>query len=607
MQKTSVLYVDDEPDLLNIAKIFIEKTGSFHLTPLSSAEEALNHLKKNRYDVIISDYQMPGMDGITFLKKFRESQDNVPFILFTGKGREEVVIEALNSGADSYVQKGGNPTAQFAELIQKIIITVERRQAQKALLESEKKYRQLVENAQEGVCVIQDEKIVFANPKIIDTVKMGGISIEKMYSQPFYSFIHPAEQDLMRERYQQRILNNEMFPAYPFRFVTNGGEIRWWEIDAVRIEWNNRPATLNFTRDVTEQYHLRQEVSESECRYRELVEFLPKTVMEFDDQFCLTFLNATGRKKFAYSTEDLNGKVSLLDLVSPEEQEKVLQIYQHAKKGNLNTEYETVARRKDGTTFPMQVYPCTIRHNMQITGFRVVCIDISEYKKNEQKAVQARNKMDLLFQIARHDILNKLTVLRGYLEMAKHSTTDGPTLVCLQQIGDVATGITEQVKFVKTYLEIGQSDPEWLNVEDIISVVQRCFPTDLIGIEVRLDGLELFGDRLLEKVIYNLFDNTFRHGGCATKIVITSMKKGRDLMVIYEDNGAGISQSDKTQVFSRGFGKNSGLGLFICQEILAMTEITIRETGMPGRGVRFEIIVPKGKFRFTQKRVNGTA
>ncbi|MFA7695287.1 MAG: response regulator, partial [Methanoregula sp.] len=116
MTKISVLYVDDEPALLDLAPLYLERSGSLSIATTDSAKKALDMLKEQSFDAIISDYQMPGMDGIGFLKKIREQFDGIPFILFTGKGREEIVIEALNSGADSYLQKGGDPKAQFAEL-----------------------------------------------------------------------------------------------------------------------------------------------------------------------------------------------------------------------------------------------------------------------------------------------------------------------------------------------------------------------------------------------------------------------------------------------------------------------------------------------------------
>ena len=111
-----ILYVDDEPGLLEVSKLFLERSGEFSVGTVTSAAAALTLLAEQKYDAIISDYQMPGMDGIEFLRNVRAGGSTIPFIIFTGRGREEIVIQALNEGADFYLQKGGEPVSQFAEL-----------------------------------------------------------------------------------------------------------------------------------------------------------------------------------------------------------------------------------------------------------------------------------------------------------------------------------------------------------------------------------------------------------------------------------------------------------------------------------------------------------
>ncbi|MEI6294006.1 MAG: response regulator, partial [Methanomicrobiales archaeon] len=120
-----VLYVDDEQDLLDISKLFLEESGNFSVTTIDSAPAAISLLSREKFDAIISDYQMPEMDGIQFLIEVRAKFGKIPFILFTGKGREEIVIQAINNGADFYLQKGGDPTAQFVELAHKVKKAVE--------------------------------------------------------------------------------------------------------------------------------------------------------------------------------------------------------------------------------------------------------------------------------------------------------------------------------------------------------------------------------------------------------------------------------------------------------------------------------------------------
>jgi len=151
--RLKVIYVDDEVPLLQLGKIFLEKSGTINLETISSAKEAIKKLPDGNYDAIISDYQMPGMDGIEFLKAVRETIGDVPFILFTGRGREEVVIQAINNGADYYLQKGGDPVSQFVELEHKVHRASYRKKAEKLLHQSERTSRALLNATTDAVAL----------------------------------------------------------------------------------------------------------------------------------------------------------------------------------------------------------------------------------------------------------------------------------------------------------------------------------------------------------------------------------------------------------------------------------------------------------------------
>ena len=146
--QTQVLIVDDEPGILEIARHFLENDGDITVTTAESASEALKSLHSNNIDVIVSDYLMPpGMNSIELLKKLRKQGNDIPFIIFTGRGREEVAIEALNNGAAFYLQKGINIEVQFTELRNMIVQVTERKRAERALRESEERNRMIVEHA----------------------------------------------------------------------------------------------------------------------------------------------------------------------------------------------------------------------------------------------------------------------------------------------------------------------------------------------------------------------------------------------------------------------------------------------------------------------------
>jgi signal transduction histidine kinase len=120
-------------------------------------------------------------------------------------------------------------------------------------------------------------------------------------------------------------------------------------------------------------------------------------------------------------------------------------------------------------------------------------------------------------------------------------------------------------------------------------------------IKCSVGGLELYADPLLERVFYNLADNAMRYGKTITEIRVRFEEKDGSLILFWEDNGIGIPASDKNAIFNRGFGKNTGLGLFLVREILSITGMTITETGVPGHGTRFEIAVPAGAYRLSHR------
>jgi len=119
-----VLLVDDDPLFLELSKTFLEVFHDITSDTVDSAREAIQKLEKDSYDVVVSDYDMPSMDGITFLKTIRDKSINIPFILFTGVGKEDVMHQAIENGADSFIQKIGDPRAQYSELSKRILQVV---------------------------------------------------------------------------------------------------------------------------------------------------------------------------------------------------------------------------------------------------------------------------------------------------------------------------------------------------------------------------------------------------------------------------------------------------------------------------------------------------
>ncbi|HTY14973.1 MAG TPA: tetratricopeptide repeat protein [Methanoregulaceae archaeon] len=185
----SVLYVDDEPNLLAIGKLFLERSGDFVVDTKESAQEGLAVFGSRHFDAIISDYQMPEKDGIQFLKEVRSGYGDVPFILFTGRGREEVVIEAINSGADFYIQKGGDPKSQFAELAHKIKQAVSKKHAEASLRTSERLISDIIGFLPDATFAIDRKGTVIAWNWAIEA--MTGVKARDIIGSSNYEYAIP--------------------------------------------------------------------------------------------------------------------------------------------------------------------------------------------------------------------------------------------------------------------------------------------------------------------------------------------------------------------------------------------------------------------------------
>ena len=222
-----VLMVDDDPMILEITKIFLERYGDITVDTLDSAVVATNKLETDSYDVIISDYVMPEMDGLAFLKAVREKHPFLPFILFTGKSREEVVIEALNNGADYYLQKEGDPKSLYAELSHQVHQAAEREKTKKALEESERSYRSFVQNFQ-GIAFRYKTDLapIFVHGQV---EQITGYTKDELLSsaQFLLEIIHPEDRPKLAESLEKLRTIPNYSTNRSYRIIHKNGDIRW--------------------------------------------------------------------------------------------------------------------------------------------------------------------------------------------------------------------------------------------------------------------------------------------------------------------------------------------------------------------------------------------
>ena len=969
-----VLYVDDEEFLLDLARLFLERSGDMVVSVTTSPHEVLDHMESGRYDAIISDYEMPVMNGIELLKAVRERDTTFPFILFTGRGREEVAIEALNNGANFYLQKGGDPKAQFAELAHKVRqaillnqtgkelhrshqelsrasnrykafiaasntgaweyhsdtgytwcsaeyfsmlgrdinaydhagamnvkevwedllhpddrqkaketflayvnrpvgmyeqyfrmlhidghyvwiwsrgrtildddgtptpitvgthIDITRQKEQEELLqkshdeiqaaydviaktgeelrasldrltiqeqalrESEEKFRTLFESAADGILILEDGKILDCNHQA-----------EVLFRLSKNALIGRSPADLTPPFQQDGVLSHDLCAEKiragkekgPIRFecmhLTSDGREFFAEVTLQQISIQGRAYLQAFIRDISDRKRAEMELirkneelatayeeilsAEAEARESQdelirkdlvlqdtknrlddIIAFLPDATFAIDREgmviawnrameemtgvmaedmmgkgnyeYSLPFYNErrpmlidlalTGdetiadryptisrKGSFLYSSEiflphfyqgrggyfwftscpffDHDGNITgaiecIRDITDRKRVEEALEkhlvpltrtipgvVYQFYAQpsGEMGLRYVSTRAEDilgitiDFDTFFDRFTACVderdreaflrsiedavreekpwefegrfIKPSGEVIWFQGSSIPVREgdsltfsgiildvtrrkqielelLKRNEEREEtlkqfatlseslrEANKKLALLSSITRHDILNRVSVLMGYLDLAADlPAISDELMIYLKKCSSVTSDIARQIEFTRIYQDIGTHDPLWQRLDEMVGNVS--IPQDISLVYVPTT-VEIYADAMMVKVLENLFENAYRHGGTVTTISISTRKDGDRLVILVEDDGAGIADDEKERIFERGYGKNTGLGLFLAREILSLTDITIIENGNPGEGARFEMRIPRESFLFIE-------
>jgi PAS domain S-box-containing protein len=223
--------------------------------------------------------------------------------------------------------------------------------------------------------------------------------------------------------------------------------------------------------------------------------------------------------------------------------------------------------------------------------------DVTERRRAADALRTANRQLLLLNGITRHDILNQLNVLAASLGLVESGLDDPVLAEHLGRAERALETVRRQITFTRDYQSIGAQPPAWQGVRGVIDRVLSGLDREGVAVETGECDLEVYADRLFEKVVYALIDNAIRHGGTVGTVRFACVPAGEGLVLVCEDDGVGIPSDEKERVFDRAHGRNSGYGLFLAREVLAITGLSIRETGTPGKGARFEILVPHGLFR----------
>jgi len=472
-----VLHVDNDPEFLDLVKFFLVRDGTMEVDTAESAKAAIEMLRSAKYDAVVCGHDMPEVDGLELLSLLRIQGNQVPFILFSPRGREDVVIRALNNGADFYLEKSGSSGTSFADLAHMIQTSVGSRRAESALRESEARYRGFVKGLR-GIAFqgTVDFRTIFCHGMVEEIT--GYTEEEFLGGNPTWDkVIHPD--DIARVIMEGKDLASapNMSASIEYRIVRKDGQIRW-------------------------------------------IESIMQSVAEGDGQ------------------------------------------------------------------------PVKIQGMMY---------DITDRKRSDEALRQANEKLRILGNVTRHDALNQLAVLTGWLSIARQTCNDRATLDYMERMRSATETMRLQLEFTADYQDMGMQKPSWIEVNKAFDRGVAGLALGDVTVEREVQGIEIFADTMLDKVFHNLVDNSIRHGDRITTVRLSKVMDGDSLLLVYEDDGAGVVDKEKEIIFEPGHGKHTGFGLYLTRAILGLTGISIIENGVADKGARFELRVPAGKYRFKQR------
>lgn len=369
---------------------------------------------------------------------------------------------------------------------------------------------------------------------------------------------------------------------------------------SVYMDSTGREFIVAVIHDITERQKMQSALKESEAWYRILFEHTGAATIIISENGTIEQANTEFTRLTGFAPNEIEGIMSLKHIACKEDI-PMIKHYHHDRRIAPSSVPSSYTVRIVDRLGEMKILHAVVALIPGTKKSIASYVDISEQKRSEDAIKQMNRKLNLLSSITRHDIINQILILKGFLSLLKQSTGDASLLKYITKSEQAIHNIEHQIIFTRDYQDMGVKNPVWQNLRNTIITAKGAFNFEKISFETRVQDIEIFADPLFEKVFHNLIDNSIKYGGTDMKSIrISSHETDTGIEILYEDDGVGIETSEREKLFERGFGKHTGFGLFLSRDILSITGITIDEMGTQGTGVRFLIQVPKGGYRIAR-------
>ncbi|MFD1640801.1 hybrid sensor histidine kinase/response regulator [Halohasta litorea] len=565
-----VLHVDDDPQLLELSEEFLPREDDrLTVETTSDPTAAVERIRTTTYDAVISDHQMPELTGLELLERIREIEGHeLPVIMFTGKGREEVASEALNFGADRYLQKGGDPTTQYTVLADAVVQEIEHANAKTSLQENKAKYAGVYENAPLAFVIWDTERrVVDWNDRA--EALFGWSATEARGTQLDELVLSSEEADTLAALARPLLTDGEPTEQVVTN-VTKDGQ-------RVVCHWYNTPLR-NADNEVREVMSMILDITGSRERKATLQEYA--TAVEASDD-SIYMLDPDGKYVFA-NGEHLtrlaaDGKIQraaedavvgrTYASIHPEsDAERIDEILQEVPaSGAPKTEeyaFETEDRWSYRTYSPVSD-PATGEQ----LGVVVISKDITQHKRMEERE-------SFLSSLLRHDVKNKIHTADGYLGLVEDSDCPPETMAHLETATRALSGSLELIEQITTLSELAQEEVGVCNLQEILDDVVDSYAPQAAaeGVDLSYNGCEgsVQGGPLLEALFGNLITNALKHSNADT-ISVDCRRDGEEYVVVVADDGDGLPTETAARLLEEGVSEGesagTGLGLYLVDQI----------------------------------------
>jgi len=603
-----VLQVDDDESFLEVAAGLLEdQSERLTVATESDAGAAMDRIAAESVDCVVSDYRMSGTDGLEFLASVREHDPDLPFVLFTGKGSEDIAAEALRAGVTDYLQKGGGPN-QYAVLANRITNAVDQYRMEHAVVETEQRYRTLIDHSRDVISVLDADGVFqYVSPGVGHT---AGYDPGELVGESAFDYIHPDDRRTVRDQFE--IGQDMESPGrVEYRFLGADDQYHWYESIASNEYESAVGGYVISSREITDRKERERELQQ----YERMMQTIPDGAFLLDENGTMTRVNEAWGEMVGYPPGELEGEpfTTLVEdgVIDREIVDHYLEIVKDMLSGEEDKQTFTVelVPPDDDREHVYQAHVALLPFDEGFRGTAGVVRDVTENVRRRRELERQNERLEKFASVVSHDLRNPLDIAISRAELIR----DEGELERADALVDTLESMSALIDDVLALARQGRvvDDPDPVELGDVVEDAADQVGIDWIETELEVvdDLPTVVGDpQRLRALFENLFVNAVEHGsrdetgpsdgtGDGVEIRVGTIDDGDVESSVrggffVADDGPGIPPEERDRVFEVGYTNaedGTGFGLNIVREIVEAHDWSIRVTEGDGGGARFEV------------------